>query len=400
MALIKCKECGATIPDKTKACPKCGCQVDTPKRFGKLWIALGVLALVFIIGGSVTYFKTGKSGAGEDTIHKDTLALQTDLVVKLTPEFCKAVRKYNSLSDFKDGFAVVEKGEKWGVINTEGKEVVPCVYDLVGSFNEELAVVCKNDKWGFVNTKGELAIPCTYDFAFDFSEGLVTVRKNGKYGFINKKGEVAIPLEFEECGIFSEGLAYARDKKGDYFIDTKGEIKIRLPKNLSLFDGSSYDSSYPTFHNGTCSIVVGDDYNYVINTNGEKVTPPKPQPSAPEPASEYEVFRNDKGLVGVKNVKTNKIVVPAKYSSIGKSARDNNVIELHNGVVVATLDYKEIKDKDEASDDEDSIYARTYDYSIYGYIDMEGNETFTSEDYKLAAEKNSKYEQDKKQWQE
>lgn len=143
MTLKKCKECGATIPDKAKACPKCGCQVDTPKRFGKLWIALGVLALVFIIGGSATYFKTGKSGAGEDSIHKDTTALQTDLVVKLTPEFCKAVRKYNSLSDFKDGFAVVEKGEKWGVIDTEGKEVVPCVYDLVASFYEELAAVCK-----------------------------------------------------------------------------------------------------------------------------------------------------------------------------------------------------------------------------------------------------------------
>ncbi|WP_440424962.1 hypothetical protein [Prevotella sp.] len=113
------------------------------------------------------------------------------------------------------------------------------------------------------------------------------------------------------------------------------------------------------------------------------------------------MFRNDEGLVGVKNIKTNKIVVPAKYSSIGKSARDNNVIELHNGVVVATLDYKELKDKDEdSSDDEDNIYARTYDYSIYGYIDMEGNETFTSEDYKLAAEKNSKYEQDKNKWQE
>ena len=43
MTLKKCKECGATIPDKAKACPKCGCQVETPKRFGKLWIALGVL---------------------------------------------------------------------------------------------------------------------------------------------------------------------------------------------------------------------------------------------------------------------------------------------------------------------------------------------------------------------
>ena len=76
----------------------------------------------------------------------------------------------------------------------EGKEVVPCVYDVVASFNEELAVVCKNDKWGFVNTKGELAIPCTYDFAFDFSEGLATIRKNGKYGFI-KEGKIVLHKE-------------------------------------------------------------------------------------------------------------------------------------------------------------------------------------------------------------
>lgn len=44
-----------------------------------------MLALVLIIGGSATYFKTEKSGAGEDCIHKDTTALQKDLVVKLTP---------------------------------------------------------------------------------------------------------------------------------------------------------------------------------------------------------------------------------------------------------------------------------------------------------------------------
>lgn len=113
-------------------------------------------------------FQDGKKWCGEDSIHKDTTALQKDLVVKLTPEFCKAVRKYNSLSDFKDGFAVVEKGEKWGVIDTEGKEVVPCVYDVVASFYEELAAVCKNDKWGFVNTKGKLAIPCTYELLHQY----------------------------------------------------------------------------------------------------------------------------------------------------------------------------------------------------------------------------------------
>lgn len=236
MALIKCKECGATISDKANVCPKCGCpiehdnfreesehedQEDAPKRFGKLWIAIGVLVLALIVGGSITYFKIGRSDAGEDTINKDTVELPTARVVKLTPEFCMAVQKYNCLWDFKDGFAAVENGEKWGFIDTEGKEIIPCSYDMVSSFNEELAAVCKNNKWGYVNTKGKLVIPCIYDYVNDFSEGLASVSKNKKEGFIDKEGKVVIPFIYKRCGIFSEGLAYAGDKKGNYFINTK-----------------------------------------------------------------------------------------------------------------------------------------------------------------------------------
>lgn len=415
MALIKCKECGATISDKANVCPKCGCptehdnlreesehedQEDAPKRFGKLWIAIGVLVLAFIVGGSITYFKMGRSDASEDTINKDSVELPTARVVKLTPEFCMAVQKYNCLWDFKDGFAAVENGEKWGFIDTEGKEIVPCSYDMVSSFNEELAAVCKNNKWGYVNTKGKLVIPCIYDYVNDFSEGLASVSKNKKEGFIDKEGKVVIPFIYKRCGIFSEGLAYAGDKKGNYFINKKGEIKIRLPKGFSLFEGSAFDCLYPTFYKGTCNIIVGDDYSYFINTKGEKVQP-KSETSVSAPTYDYEVFRNEQGLVGVKNIKTNKIVVQAKYSSIGESGRGNDIIKLHNGVVVATLDYKELKETtEESSYSEYNIDFDTDYHSLYGYIDMKGNETFTSKDYKFVADKNTKYEQDKNKRQE
>lgn len=403
MALIQCTECGAMISDQAKSCPKCGCPVEhddqieenhnRPRRIGK-WILVAVIAILAISSG-IAYFTLSKDNIIKQALHEEPM-------VKLTPEFCKAVRKYNCLFDFENGFASVRNGEKWGVINTEGKEVVPCIYDMVNSFHDELAAVCKNDKWGYVNTKGELVIPCIYEYANDFSEGLASVSKNGKEGFINKKGEIAIPFKFEECGNFSEGLAYAGNKKGHYFINTDGNIKIHLPKGFYINRGSSNEGKpYPEFHNGECWINLENNKNYgcTINTKGEKITS-SIESTDEKPTWEYEIYRNDDGLVGIKNVKTKKIVVPAKYESIGESSRGNDIVELHNGVVVATLAYKRLEMTSCSFEDSLDMSQNTYTEYIYGYIDLKGNETFTSEDYKLVEEKNNDFNQDEFKWQQ
>lgn len=406
MALIQCTECGAMISDKAKSCPKCGCPVEhddqveessnRPRRIGK-WILVALIAIL-AIGSGVAYFTMSKENIIKEALHKEPM-------VKLTPEFCKAVRKYNCLCDFENGFASVRNGEKWGFINTEGKEVIPCIYDIVQPFNDGLAAVLKNNKWGYVNTKGELVIPCIYESAQDFSEGLAAVTKNGKEGFVNTKGEVAIPLKFEECGIFSEGLAYAGDKNGNYFINTDGEKVIKLPKDFTLFEGSAYDCRYPVFYNGSCKIAVSSDEsyndNYYINDKGEHIAEPKSQNSKDTLSYEYEIFRNDDGLVGVKNVKTNKIVVPAKYESIGESSRGYDIVELHNGVVVATLAYKTMDNiRGRYSNSNENVEWDTDEEIIYGYIDLKGNETFTSEDYKLVEEKNNDFIQEESKWKQ
>lgn len=403
MALIKCTECGAMISDQAKSCPKCGCPVEhddqveeihnRPRRIGK-WILVAVIAIL-AIGSGVAYFTMSKENIIKEALYEEPM-------VKLTPEFCKAVRKYNCLFDFENGFASVRNGEKWGAINTEGKEVVPCIYDMVNSFHDELAAVCKNDKWGYVNTKGELVIPCIYEYANDFSEGLASVSMNGKEGFINKKGEIAIPFKFEECGNFSEGLAYAGNKKGHYFINTDGNIKIHLPKGFYINRGSSNEGKpYPEFHNGECWINLENNKNYgcTINTKGEKITS-SIESTDEKPTWEYEIYRNDDGLVGIKNVKTKKIVVPAKYESIGESSRGNDIVELHNGVVVATLAYKRLEMTSCSFEDSLDMSQNTYTEYIYGYIDLKGNETFTSEDYKLVEEKNNDFNQDEFKWQQ
>ena len=62
--------------------------------------------------------------------------------------------------------AIVEKDDKSGFIDKEGREVIPCMYDAAGSFSEGLAYVKKDDKWGYIDKTGREIIPFIYE-SFD-----------------------------------------------------------------------------------------------------------------------------------------------------------------------------------------------------------------------------------------
>jgi hypothetical protein len=126
------------------------------------------------------------------------------------------------------------KGDRCGLMDSSGKIVVPCDYDmLVGSFNEYgLADVRQQGKHGFVNRKGKQVIPCEYQSVGKFSEGLIDVRKNEKWGYIDTLGRTVIPFRYEIGIWFEEGLARVakRDEAGYHFgyINTSGDEVIPL----------------------------------------------------------------------------------------------------------------------------------------------------------------------------
>ena len=41
-------------------------------------------------------------------------------------------------------------GNQWGLVDQEGKEIVPCRYDEVYSFQNGMAAVCLGNQWGFI----------------------------------------------------------------------------------------------------------------------------------------------------------------------------------------------------------------------------------------------------------
>lgn len=126
---------------------------------------------------------------------------------------------------FKEELAIVisKKGDKklYGFINKEGKEVVIPKYENAKQFHNGFACVQKNDKWGFIDQTGKLIIPCKFDDYGYFEKGIAWMEFNGKNGVINEKGDFIVNPEFSYGDLYRlHNLGLIEVKEG--YIDSKG----------------------------------------------------------------------------------------------------------------------------------------------------------------------------------
>ncbi len=220
---------------------------------------------------------------------------------------------YDFIFPFVDGFAVVSNGSFFngekGVVNIEGKEIIPvkhrkihflseghflvyktysicAFFDTAGkqvsedlepsghngitSLKEGLARLELNyQEYVFIDVTGKQTIAESFYTAGLFCDGLARVQSSTLWGFIDKKGDYIIPPKYSYVQSFNENLAAVaittpNDKKSWGYINTKGE-EVVAPQyeNVSCF------------HRGralVCKSLGNYQYAYLlIDTTGEVV---------------------------------------------------------------------------------------------------------------------------------
>lgn len=70
-----------------------------------------------------------------------------------------------------------------------------------------VSLVTQADKYGYIDTTGKEVIPCQYAYAGKFTHGLALVQYDNKYGFINHEGATIIPFIYDDAGPFINGTA-------------------------------------------------------------------------------------------------------------------------------------------------------------------------------------------------
>lgn len=266
MALITCKECGGTMSDRAAECPHCGCPIEyqteeTSKPQNQqlqqhkprkpligLWITLAVVGVIAVIAGAFLLF-------GNNSFGKPTL--------KITPEFTKALERYDQIGAFSEGLAAVRRDGKWGYINLKGEEVIPCQFSgafTPGQFSEGLACVVDdrneadkelwNKRVGFINKKGEWVLEgdffteahCPYAWMQEYSEYLPSF-KDGKVAVWDKSSTYDNWDEWDNTSkiilIDHKGKIYeTTDSIGRYLIEYKpyASSTSSEPKQIQVYE--------------------------------------------------------------------------------------------------------------------------------------------------------------------
>lgn len=163
---------------------------------------------------------------------------------------------YDYASEFSDGYALVQKGEKAAYINSNGKCITDYIYDRHGSqsgFSEGLACVklYGEEKYGYINENGETVIEPKYNHALEFSCGLApVVNENNENVYIDKEGNVVIDTckDMKLYPFSKDG--YAAVCKDDKYgiINTKGEFVFEPQFSNNIEGNSSID--VPIVENG------------------------------------------------------------------------------------------------------------------------------------------------------
>ena len=101
----------------------------------------------------------------------------------------------------------VHRNGKWGYLDKDGREAIPCRFDFVQAFSDGLATVREGQFWGAIDPTGKWVIPARYNYLPSFSEKVTPVRGVKYFGYIGLHGETVIPEQFAAAGSFSGGYA-------------------------------------------------------------------------------------------------------------------------------------------------------------------------------------------------
>lgn len=163
---------------------------------------------------------------------------------------------YDSVSEFKQGVAIVRKNGLYGAIVVGNKEIIHPIYSYLGEFDNGLAKVQYILKGKdrditeerMITMSGQVVVkhgdrdfflPQEYDWGFDCQGTLFVVIRNGKYGVITENLNVVVPCEYECVELLCNALIKYR-QRGKWGLRKKtGEVVVRAEyEDISIFPES------------------------------------------------------------------------------------------------------------------------------------------------------------------
>lgn len=214
---------------------------------------------------------------------------------------------YEDGSRFRYGHAGVRKQKTWGVIDNTGFAIIPFEYEFIGEAGSDGTFRVKsNGKTGILNLEGKIVVPIKYSDIFTAIYGNWKVKENYKYGVLDRNGTEILPVMYDNIIQAGQNLILAK-----FF----GKWAGFTGKGAWIFP-PKYQEVFPADDDGGYTPVqLNNKWGY-INANGQEVIPPR-YDTAGDFSNEmfaWVSINHKRGAIG----RNGEELIPIKYDYIGK----------------------------------------------------------------------------------
>ena len=133
---------------------------------------------------------------------------------------------------FEKNVLKVQKDGKYGLINLDGKELLPCEYDEIKAITgiKNILLTVKNEKQGIVNLTGTVLLDNKYakiDTLTDKYEDGFIIKENDKYGIVATNSETVLEAKYDEFkNIYGNKMYVAKIDSKWKIVDSDGKAYL------------------------------------------------------------------------------------------------------------------------------------------------------------------------------
>ena len=146
----------------------------------------------------------------------------------------EALENYDSAENvwYERNVLKVEKDGKWGLIDTNGKEISEIIYDNIKTLKgiQNSIIVEKEGKYGLLNCNGVKILDTNYseilNFGDDYINGYITKNQDGKFGIVNVSGEQVLENNYEEIYNIYSDKYFVIGENGNQQLINKDKEKV------------------------------------------------------------------------------------------------------------------------------------------------------------------------------
>ena len=206
---------------------------------------------------------------------------------------------FDSIIEYNHDYFLLQQNQLWGLYSVElKKKVVDTQFEKISDVQYRSCIVKKNNLYGVIDFYGKMLIDLQYEDIERSNESRFIIMKNDKYGMTDSFGKIVVPLQYD---------LISNDECDEDEYDEKNRMLAIKGDSIFLWDSSGITMKkifIPNFQH-TLQLLEEDDnydvgeYDFYCEEQNWGILP---------------FIENNK--IGVKNYKSNRIVIPALYNGI------------------------------------------------------------------------------------